>query len=1057
MKKSYRADRNVLIRASAGTGKTYQLSSRYLAALLRGTPTDQILATTFTRKAAGEIQDRVLSRLAEAASDPEKAAELAEAVDLPDLTCRKAAEALRSLVADLHRMRVSTLDAFFNSLARAYSLELGLPAGWRALTETEVMVLRKQAIDDVLATADKEDAVSLLHMLDKGDVKARVLTRLVDAVSSFYDAFEETGGNADAWDRFAPRSRVPAATVDDVVARTDQLIDAYPLNAKGEPSKHQTAVAKLMGIIRTADLDAFAKNTIQQAVTEGREKYDRRDIPDEVRAAVSSVTPNFAAAAEERLRAQTVATFRLLERFDDAFRRRKADARGLHFGDVKRVLADAVARGGGTEDWTHRLDADLRDLLLDEFQDTSLAEWRVIRGFAESVAARQDGGLLCVGDMKQAIYGWRGGLAEIFGRVEQEITPIEVDPLDVSRRSSEAIMEAVNAVFGSLTNHPELPAAEAAAVRLFGNRFKTHTTAKDLPGYAAVEVLPRRSRSRSAGDDEDPDPETAEDIAAADENYDWIARRVEELCHAHEGRTIGVLTRTNAGVTALSARLRGLGIEASEEGGQPVTDSAAVQLLMSLLTVAAHPGDKPARFYVARSPLGEAVGLRDWRSDADAAALSRSLRRTLADRGAGDAIYEWAGHLIPHASRRDVNRLRQLVRLGDEYAASGGDLDGLLTFIAESRVEDPTDHRVTVTTVHKSKGLEYDVVVQAELNKPPHNLHKSGMAAGRGDDLRVNRVYRYASRDLRPLMSDGVQETFTAAETEATVETLCGFYVGMTRARHALHLLVEPWQPKRKKDGGLYASESVGVTAADFVNFAVCGGGDLEPERVERISGSADWDAGNRSSAETDAGPDDDTESAVVIRFAAETEIAAEAATAPSDDGGRTAGDLLADHRARRRGSVMHEWLASIGSLENADLSKATLDRLAFEAGFSVEDIKAAAAAMHRFVRADGPADLLTEPPGADVFRELSFDVVTNDGERIRGTFDRVHRFEDRVTLIDWKTGRGGTDAERQAARERYGRQIGRYRRAAAALFDVPEEAVTARLGMIDSATVIDI
>ena len=64
---------NLIIRASAGTGKTFQLSNRFLALLRQGVPSESILATTFTRKAAGEILDRVIGRLAEAASSDRKA------------------------------------------------------------------------------------------------------------------------------------------------------------------------------------------------------------------------------------------------------------------------------------------------------------------------------------------------------------------------------------------------------------------------------------------------------------------------------------------------------------------------------------------------------------------------------------------------------------------------------------------------------------------------------------------------------------------------------------------------------------------------------------------------------------------------------------------------------------------------------------------------------------------------------------------------------------------------------------------------------------------------
>ena len=90
---------HVLIRASAGTGKTFRLSNRYLGLLHRGVAPDQILATTFTRKAAGEILDRVMVRLAEAALKPDKLVQLASDLDLPHLTQAKCLELLRQLIS----------------------------------------------------------------------------------------------------------------------------------------------------------------------------------------------------------------------------------------------------------------------------------------------------------------------------------------------------------------------------------------------------------------------------------------------------------------------------------------------------------------------------------------------------------------------------------------------------------------------------------------------------------------------------------------------------------------------------------------------------------------------------------------------------------------------------------------------------------------------------------------------------------------------------------------------------------------------------------------------
>ena len=120
---------DIVIRASAGTGKTYQLTNRYIGQLTVGAEADQILATTFTRKAAGEILSRVLVRLARAAVDEDARRELGQAIDVRQLSPRQCLKLLSELTRNLHRIQICTLDSFFGCIARSFGLDLGLPPG----------------------------------------------------------------------------------------------------------------------------------------------------------------------------------------------------------------------------------------------------------------------------------------------------------------------------------------------------------------------------------------------------------------------------------------------------------------------------------------------------------------------------------------------------------------------------------------------------------------------------------------------------------------------------------------------------------------------------------------------------------------------------------------------------------------------------------------------------------------------------------------------------------------------------------------------------------------
>lgn len=111
---------NVMILASAGSGKTFALTDRFVSLLAAGAGPERIAALTFTRKAAGEFFDEILRKLARAAAEPEIAGELARRIDCPELGAGDFGRMLRSVVDAMHRLNLGTLDGFFARVVRAF-------------------------------------------------------------------------------------------------------------------------------------------------------------------------------------------------------------------------------------------------------------------------------------------------------------------------------------------------------------------------------------------------------------------------------------------------------------------------------------------------------------------------------------------------------------------------------------------------------------------------------------------------------------------------------------------------------------------------------------------------------------------------------------------------------------------------------------------------------------------------------------------------------------------------------------------------------------------------
>src|SRR5262245_56549043 len=192
--------------ASAGTGKTFVLSGRYIALLAQGVPAERILATTFTRRAAGEILSRVLERLALAAASDEGAARLAKEIGSPSLTTPLARANLKTLVRALDRAMIGTIDAFAVRMAGAFALELSLPPGWAMLDDEEDKWLRAQAAADTVEQAQPQELISLLRLMHSGGYTSRVLETLLGVVGGAYTEF--LSSPAAAWKVLRPPTLV---------------------------------------------------------------------------------------------------------------------------------------------------------------------------------------------------------------------------------------------------------------------------------------------------------------------------------------------------------------------------------------------------------------------------------------------------------------------------------------------------------------------------------------------------------------------------------------------------------------------------------------------------------------------------------------------------------------------------------------------------------------------------------------------------------------------------------------------------------------------------------
>ncbi len=426
--------------------------------------------------------------------------------------------------------------------------------------------------------------------------------------------------------------------------------------------------------------------------------------------------------------------------------------------------------------------------------------------------------------MKQAIYGWRGGEAEIFDAIQQELPGLAEAFLDTSYRSNPVVINTVNRVFEHLAANAVLQQDKyVPAATAWAGRFHHHTTAKrDLAGHCRL-VAARRPEQGAEQEDR-------QSLATCRFAADEVARLHREA----PGFSIGVLVRKNATLARIIYELGLRGIEASEEGGNPLCDSPAVELILSLVTLADHPGHTAARFHVARSPLGPPLGLE--RHDDDAAACRPGRRaspppgrcRLRPDpRRPGRAGSPRTAAPATRAACCNWSRwptpTSRPPRCGPATSRPRSATPGSKTRRGSA---------VRVMTVHQAKGLQFNVVVLPELDvrltgQPPQLVvNRPGPAQP------INRVLRYVSKDVRPLLPGPMRAMFDEHDRRIIEESLCVFYVAMTRAVHALHMIVAPSAPNER---------SLPATLSGLLRAALCEGRKLEPGSVAFELGDAEW------------------------------------------------------------------------------------------------------------------------------------------------------------------------------------------------------------------------
>jgi len=835
--------RSVAVEACAGAGKTWMLVSRIVRALLAGAQPQEILAITFTKRAAGEMRERLYEWLEQFAhaDDATLARELAmrgfsyEKGPQPPPDGREQLSNLYQRILETGRsVQIRTFHSWFAALLRSAPLALlqqqGLPLNYELLEDdapARALVWRRfyaALLAEPALRADFE-AVVLAHgrfqtdkalqaALDKRTEFALAdAAGVVDAsVKHFTVQFTEFGG-LDEPEELLSTNRFHRQTLRDAAIALGRA-SAPTFSAKGVELEQALTAGNMSGALAALLTEKGTPRKFGEKIVGIAQVRIAQELVLRVLAARQQHDAWLYQQRLARLARLLIAEFTAL----------KQERGWVDMNDIERaalaLLGDEVLSG-----WVQqRLDARIRHLLIDEFQDTNPLQWQALWSWLSAYAgAGTAPSVFIVGDPKQSIYRFRRAEPQVFKAAQQFVRQGldgELLSCDHTRRNAQRVITTVNAAMGAARDSDGYEG------------FRDHTT--ESPEAGAVGRLPPipRSREDEAGSDEMGGwrdslttprevPEETLRTLEARQAAAWVS---QQITHGLRPQDVMVLSRKRAGLLPLQDELRALHIPALVGEKTALIDCCEVLDIVALLDVLVSPQHDLSLARALKSPL---FGLSDDALVQIAVAkgdsrlswfevLQQSEQLAPATKGLAPVLMQykgWLDSLPPHDALQaiyhhgDVLAKFAAAAPGAQRAAVLANLRALLAVALQldgGRYATPyafvralkagglqapaavSSEAVRLLTIHGAKGLEAEAVLLLDTDTLERNADSMGVLVDWPGEAVAPHKFVFLVSESRPPAC--ALEALAQEQAARRREELNALYVALTRARHTLVL-----------------------------------------------------------------------------------------------------------------------------------------------------------------------------------------------------------------------------------------------------------------------------
>ena len=451
----------LILKASAGTGKTYRLSLEYVASLCCGNDFKDILVMTFTKKATAEIKDRILKFLKQLKENGKEAKELRENIlklyPEIDFNQSKIEKIYEEVVQNRDKLRIYTIDAFTNLIFKKAIAPYLKIYSYEIIDEEENKKTIFKILDKLFTI--KEDFAKFKEFLK--DNTERDIDNYIDLIDKLLSHRWKIIVLGDRLN--IKREPFQVKSNFNIMENLLEIVGSVATEKK-EPIEAFIAKRAKSYFLLESELekekfllDKF-KELLEGNIWDGRKITKKNKRVDDLNYLQEELRLNLAKTLfNEKIIPYEEKLLQVINRIYEIYDEIKFKEQRFTFSDISnytfKYIRDKnlnfVDENGVTDDFFDIIDGKIKTIFIDEFQDTSILQWKILKDIID-----KSENVICVGDEKQSIYGWRGGEKNLFENLEKIIDG-EVENLNTCYRSEENVVMFYNKFFKTLSEKSE--------------------------------------------------------------------------------------------------------------------------------------------------------------------------------------------------------------------------------------------------------------------------------------------------------------------------------------------------------------------------------------------------------------------------------------------------------------------------------------------------------------------------------------------------------------------------------------------------------------------------